>query len=48
VPPRPERDRLRLSHEHFFHFVKRAKVGRPKYYYELDKVEPRATRRCDV
>lgn len=43
VPPRPERDRLRLSHEHFFHFVKRAKIGRPKYYYELDKVEARAT-----
>ena len=21
VPPRPEKDRLRLSHEHFFHFV---------------------------
>jgi site-specific DNA-methyltransferase (cytosine-N4-specific) len=43
VPPRPERDRMRLSHEHFFHFVKRAKIGRPKYYYDLDKVEPRAT-----
>lgn len=43
VPPRPERDRLRLSHEHFFHFVKRAKIGRPKYYYDLNKVEQRAT-----
>jgi len=42
-PPRPERDRLRLSHEHFFHFVKRPKIGRPKYYYDISKVEPRAT-----
>ena len=24
IPPRPETDRLRLSHEHFFHFVVRA------------------------
>lgn len=39
VPPRPEVDRLRLSHEHFFHFVKRQKEGRPKYYYKLDQVE---------
>lgn len=39
VPPRPERDRLRLSHEHFFHFVKRPKEGRAKYYYALDRVE---------
>lgn len=43
VPPRPERDRLRMAHEHFFHFVKRAKIGRPKYHYDLSKVEPRAT-----
>jgi DNA modification methylase len=43
IPPRPERDRLRLSHEHFFHFVKRPKEGRAKYYYDLTKVEPRAT-----
>lgn len=43
VPPRPEGDRLRLSHEHFFHFVKRPKEGRPKYYYDLRHVEPRAT-----
>jgi len=42
VPPRPERDRLRLAHEHFFHFVKRPKEGRAKYYYDIDKVEPRA------
>jgi len=39
VPPRPETDRLRLSHEHFFHFVKRPKEGRPKYYYDLKAVE---------
>ena len=26
VPPRPEADRLRLAHEHFFHFVKRPKM----------------------
>ncbi len=42
VPPRPERDRLRLSHEHFFHFVKRPKEGRAKYYYDLSAVEPGA------
>lgn len=39
VPPRPEVDRLRLSHEHFFHFVKRPKEGRAKYYYDLSHVE---------
>jgi DNA modification methylase len=37
--PRPERDRLRHTHEHFFHFVQRAKAGRPSYYYDLDEVE---------
>lgn len=40
VPPRPERDRLRLTHEHFFHFVKRPKEGRAKYYYDFSAVEP--------
>lgn len=40
VPPRPERDRLRLSHEHFFHFVKRPTEGRAKYYYNIAEVEP--------
>lgn len=40
VPPRPETDRLRLAHEHFFHFVKRPTQGRPKYYYDLGHVEP--------
>jgi site-specific DNA-methyltransferase (adenine-specific) len=39
IPPRPELDRLRLSHEHFFHFVKRSTLGRPKYYYALSDVE---------
>lgn len=39
VPPRPEKDRLRLAHEHFFHFVLRPKEGRPKYYYDLSQVE---------
>src|SRR6202522_2722758 len=42
-PPRPESDRLRLSHEHFFHFVKRPTAGRAKYYYNLRQVEPGAT-----
>lgn len=39
VPPRPEKDRLRSAHEHFYHFVKRPKEGRPKYYYDLSAVE---------
>lgn len=39
VPPRPDDDRLRLSHEHFFHFVKRPKQGRASYYYDLTQVE---------
>ena len=43
VPPRPESDRLRLAHEHFFHFVKRPKLGRAKYYYDRSAVESRAT-----
>src|SRR5262249_4284707 len=42
VPPRPEQDRLRLAHEHFFHFVKRPKEGRAAYYYDLKAVEPGA------
>jgi site-specific DNA-methyltransferase (cytosine-N4-specific) len=32
--PRPVADRLRLTHEHFFHFVQRTKGGRPAYYYD--------------
>lgn len=39
VPPRPEIDRLRLAHEHFFHFVLRPKKGRAKYYYSIDQAE---------
>jgi DNA modification methylase len=42
IPPRPEKDRLRQAHEHFFHFVHRQTQGRPKYYYDLDGVEPGA------
>ena len=40
--PRPESDRLRLSHEHFFHFVQRTPGARPRYYYDLTHAEPRA------
>ncbi|GGL19108.1 methyltransferase [Sphaerisporangium melleum] len=39
IAPRPEKDRLRLSHEHFFHFVKRPKEGRASYYYDLSEAE---------
>lgn len=39
IPPRPEKDRLRLAHEHFFHFVKKPREGRAKYYYDLSMVE---------
>lgn len=39
VPPRPEKDRLALAHEHFFHFVHRPTEGRPKYYYDLTQIE---------
>src|SRR4029078_13260925 len=39
VPPRPEKARLRLSHEHFFHFVHRPKSGRAKYFYDLSFAE---------
>jgi DNA modification methylase len=40
VPPRPDKDRLRLAHEHFFHFVKRPKEGRAKYFYDKTATEP--------
>jgi DNA modification methylase len=40
VPP-GETDRLTLSHEHFFHFVRRPKIGRPKYYYRPEATEER-------
>jgi DNA modification methylase len=39
VPPRPEKDRLRLSHEHLFHFVQRSKSGRPTYFYDINGAE---------
>jgi len=39
VPPRPEKDRLRLAHEHLFHFVLRPKEGRARYYYDLAGAE---------
>jgi DNA modification methylase len=38
--PRPEGDRLRLTHEHFFHFVRRPKEGRPAYFYDAQFAEP--------
>ncbi|MGC1890742.1 MAG: site-specific DNA-methyltransferase [Stellaceae bacterium] len=37
--PRPESDRLRLTHEHFFHFVRKPKEGRPAYFYEAHLAE---------
>ena len=38
--PRPEADRLRLTHEHFFHFVRKPKLGRPAYFYDAQVAEP--------
>ena len=40
VPPRPEKDRLRLAHEHLFHFVHQPSEGRATYFYDLDQAEP--------
>lgn len=37
--PRPEGDRLRLTHEHFFHFVKKPKEGRAAYFYDAQFAE---------
>lgn len=42
VPPRPEKDRLPLTHEHFFHFVKKPTEGRAKYYYDMSDLGARA------
>ena len=39
VMPRPETDRLRLSHEHWFHFVLRNPRGRARYFYDLERCE---------
>jgi site-specific DNA-methyltransferase (cytosine-N4-specific) len=36
--PRPEKDRLKMTHEHFFHFVKKPTEGRAKYYYDYSVV----------
>lgn len=41
--PRPEGDRLRNVHEHFFHFVKKPSAGRPTYYYSVTDAEPKAS-----
>ena len=41
--PRPEGDRLRNAHEHFFHFVKKPSAGQATYYYDIDGTEPRAS-----
>jgi DNA modification methylase len=38
--PRPEGDRLRLTHEHFFHFVRKPTQGRPAYFYDAQSAEP--------
>lgn len=38
--PRPESDRLRLTHEHLFHFVRKPKEGRPTYFYDAQFAEP--------
>jgi site-specific DNA-methyltransferase (adenine-specific) len=40
--PRPEGDRLKLSHEHLFHFVRKPKLGRPKYFFAAQHSEDRA------
>ena len=40
--PRPEGDRLRCTHEHFFHFVKKPSSGRATYFYDIAHAEPRA------
>ena len=39
--PRPEGDRLKLAHEHFFHFVKKPTEGRAKYFYQPQFAEDR-------
>lgn len=40
--PRPEGDRLKLAHEHFFHFVKKPSQGRPTYYFDSKQAEERS------
>jgi DNA modification methylase len=41
VTPRPEGDRLKLSHEHLFHFVKKPGFGRPKYFFAPESATDR-------
>lgn len=41
--PRPEGDRLRNVHEHFFHFVKKPSSGRATYYYSVAEAEQKAS-----
>ena len=41
--PLRESDRLNLAHEHFFHFVKKPKLGRPKYYFDPAALRNRQT-----
>lgn len=41
--PLPESDRLNLAHEHLFHFVKRPKFGRAKYFYDPSELASRQT-----
>jgi len=38
VPPRHERDRLPLTHEHLFHFVRKPTDGRAAYFYDMEEV----------
>ncbi len=40
--PRSEGDRLKLAHEHFFHFVRKPKEGRAAYYYAPEYTEARS------
>ncbi len=39
VIPHPGTDRLRLSHEHWFHFVLRQANRRPTYFYDISETE---------
>lgn len=40
--PQPVADRLALTHEHLLHFVQRTGGGRPRYFYDRSKAEPKA------
>lgn len=41
--PRPEKDRLRSAHEHWFHFVLRNSKTRARYFYDLNACEASTT-----